>query len=84
MVFFIIGSRDESYGNQSRTYGTDGSLRVRVVDRMTDRYGVYITIPGVVFPYDQEQLDGAREFAIIRGKTTCPARFTTGRSRTGL
>ncbi len=66
--FFIIGSRDESYGNQSCTYSTDGSLRVRVVNQMTDRYGVYITIPGVVFPYGQEQLDDARNFVIIRGK----------------
>ena len=66
--FFIIGSRDESYGNQSCTYSIDGSLRMRVVDRMSDRYGVYITIPGVVFPYGREQLDSARNFVVIRGK----------------
>ena len=65
---FLIGSADESYGNQSCTYDTGNTLRVRVPDQMRDRYGGYITIPDVVFPYGQEQLDGARRFVTIRGK----------------
>ena len=61
--FFVVGSKDESCGNQSCTYLPDNSLRLRVADAFIPEYGQYVTFNNVIFPYGQEHLDKAREIA---------------------
>jgi IS605 OrfB family transposase len=58
--FLAIGSKDETYGNQTVTYDTDNNLRIRVADRFKETYGKYMTIPNVTFPYGQKHLDKAK------------------------
>ncbi|HUW64281.1 MAG TPA: transposase, partial [Spirochaetia bacterium] len=58
---FVLGSKDESFGNQTCTYGSDNTLRIRVAERFTKEFGTYTEIPEVVFAYGQEQLDLARQ-----------------------
>lgn len=58
--FLIIGSKDETYGNQTVTYDLENTLRLRVAHRFTDTYGKYIEFPSVLFPYGQEWLDKAK------------------------
>jgi IS605 OrfB family transposase len=58
--FLVIGSKDESYGNQTCTYNTKNTLRLRVADHFIDKYGKYIEFPNVTFPYGQEWLDLAK------------------------
>jgi len=62
--FFSLGSSDESFGNQSCTYDIENSLRIRVPDALYDKYGQYVTIPQVEFPYGQQYLDKAKEFVV--------------------
>ncbi|HUW65643.1 MAG TPA: transposase [Spirochaetia bacterium] len=64
--FFVLGSKDESYGNQTCTYGFDNAMRLRVAKRFTGKYGVHITIRDVAFPYGQKELDMARQFVKTR------------------
>ncbi len=59
--FNFVGSKDETYGNQSCTYDKDNNLKIRVPNDLVDKYGKYITIENVVFPYGQEVLDEAKE-----------------------
>ena len=58
--FTFVGSKDESFGNQSCTYDLDNNLRIRVPDSLINKHGKYITIENVVFPYGQENLDKAK------------------------
>lgn len=58
--FFILGSKDESCGNQTCVYSRDGTMRIRVADRFAKQFGRYIKLVSIVFPYGQEHLDRAR------------------------
>ena len=58
--YLVIGSKDESFGNQSATYNLENTLRLRVADCFIGKYGKYIEIPSVMFPYGQEWLDKAK------------------------
>jgi hypothetical protein len=54
--FFLIGSKDEAFGNQSCQWDPrDHCLRVRLPDLL----GGVLTIPGVSFPYQGELLERA-------------------------
>ncbi|NYE06948.1 IS605 OrfB family transposase [Bacillus niacini] len=59
--FLVIGSKDETYGNQSAIYDMKNTLRLRVANQFTDKYGEYIEFPEVIFPYGQEWLDKAKD-----------------------
>ena len=56
----FIGSKDETYGNQSCTYDTDYNLRIRVSAKDEPKYGKYIVLPNIHFQYGQEQIDQAK------------------------
>lgn len=58
--FLVIGSMDETFGNQTATYNLQNSLRLRVADHFIPKYGKYITFPEVKFPYGQEMMDQAK------------------------
>ena len=58
--FLVIGSKDETFGNQSATYDLKNTLRLRVANQFTEKYGKYIDFPEVIFPYGQEWLDKAK------------------------
>lgn len=58
--FLVIGSKDETFGNQTCTYNTKNTLRLRVADHFMDHYGKYIEFPNVTFPYGQEWIDRAK------------------------
>lgn len=58
--FTFIGSSDEKNGNQTCMYDTDNHLRIRVDNQNETTYGTHFTVPNVVFPYGQEQLDVAK------------------------
>ncbi|SEN01612.1 transposase, IS605 OrfB family, central region [Mesobacillus persicus] len=58
--FMVVGSKDESFGNQSATYDLENNLRLRVADQFVEKYGKYITLPNVLFSYGQDQLDQAK------------------------
>lgn len=58
--FLVIGSKDETFGNQSATYNVENTLRLRVADCFIGKYGKYIEFPSVMFPYGQEWLDKAK------------------------
>lgn len=64
--FLILGSEDETCGNQTCTYTRDNTLRIRVPDRFRRQFGRHILLRDVVFPYGQEQLERAREPVCIR------------------
>jgi len=61
--FFVVGSKDETFGNQNCTYLPDNCLRLRVANKFAEKYGQYITFSNVTFPYGQEHLDAARQIA---------------------
>ncbi|MGB9825344.1 MAG: IS200/IS605 family accessory protein TnpB-related protein, partial [Desulfofundulus sp.] len=58
--FFILGSKDETCGNQTCTYFWDNTLRIRVAGKFTKEFGRYVELTGIVFPHGQEHLDRAR------------------------
>jgi IS605 OrfB family transposase len=58
--FTFIGSKDETYGNQTCTYDLANNLRIRVSKKDEHMYGKYIVIPNVHFSYGQEQIDVAK------------------------
>jgi IS605 OrfB family transposase len=58
--FLVIGSKDETFGNQSAIYDLKNTLRLRVANQFMDKYGKYIDFPEVIFPYGQEWLDKAK------------------------
>lgn len=55
--FLVIGSKDETFGNQTATYDLKNTLRLRATNHFTDKYGKYIEFTEVIFPYGQEWLD---------------------------
>jgi methylphosphotriester-DNA--protein-cysteine methyltransferase len=59
--FLVIGSKDETFGNQSATYDLNNNLNLRVANHFVPRFGKYITFTNVTFPYGQEQLDQAKQ-----------------------
>jgi IS605 OrfB family transposase len=73
--FFILGSKDETNGNQSATLSLqqDGrlSLRLRIPDALSG-FGKHLVINDLYFPYGQEQ--------ILEGLRRCQARKKDGES----
>lgn len=67
---FILGSKDESNGNQTCTpsLASDGSitLRVRMPDALIPKYGKYILIPNIRFAYGHEEIVSAIHNCQIR------------------
>lgn len=64
--FFVVGSKDETFGNQSCTYDKDNALKLRVANELVGEFGKYVTLSGVIFPYGQEHLDKAKEFRVVQ------------------
>lgn len=58
--FLVIGSKDETFGNQSAAYDLKNTLRLRVANHFIGKYGKYVAFPEVIFPYGQEWLDKAK------------------------
>ena len=59
--FFLIGSKDETAGNQSCVATFDGktfSLKIRLPDALSE-YGKYLVIPNVSFSYGHEAIVAA-------------------------
>lgn len=58
--FFVLGSKDETSGNQSCTATIESNntltLRLRIPNSLISQYGKYLTIPGVHFSYGQDQI----------------------------
>jgi len=59
--FFCIGSKDETAGNQTCTYTSNSSLRLKVPDKYKKDYGNYIIFNDIKFPYGQDTIDHARQ-----------------------
>ncbi len=57
--FLCLGSHDESAGNQTCTLQPDGSLRLRVPPALQGRFGRWVAIPDVRFPYGQGDVEAA-------------------------
>lgn len=67
--FLVLGSEDETCGNQTCTYTRDNTLRIRVPDWFQRQFGRHILLRDVVFPYGQEHLERAREpVHIVKGR----------------
>ena len=47
--FTFIGSKDETFGNQTCTYDLNNNIRIRMDKKDEDLFGKYITIPHVTF-----------------------------------
>lgn len=58
--FMVVGSKDETFGNQNCTYDLTNSLRLRVTNGLEGTYGKFIVFPDVHFPYGQDVLDKAK------------------------
>lgn len=58
--FTFVGSKDETFGNQSCTYDLNNNLKIRVPDCLAKKYGKHIILENIVFPYGQENLDKAK------------------------
>jgi IS605 OrfB family transposase len=58
--FLVIGSKDETFGNQTSTYDLNNTLRLRVANRFISKYGKYISFPMLTFSYGQEMLNQAK------------------------
>jgi IS605 OrfB family transposase len=59
--FFLIGSKDETSGNQSCVASTEGdsiSLRIRLPDALKE-HGKYLVVNGLKFSYGQEAIIAA-------------------------
>ncbi|MBM3207659.1 MAG: IS200/IS605 family element transposase accessory protein TnpB [Chlamydiae bacterium] len=67
---FILGSKDETAGNQSATatINTDGSfnIRIRMPDALAQKFGKYLILPNIRFAYGHEALTEALLDAKIR------------------
>lgn len=49
--FTFIGSKDETFGNQSCTYDLENNLRIRVFSKDEDVFGNHVSLANVVFGY---------------------------------
>jgi IS605 OrfB family transposase len=58
--FTFIGSKDETFGNQSCTYDLENHLRIRVFSKDEEVFGNYVTLTNVEFGYGQENIDQAK------------------------
>ena len=58
--FTFIGSKDETFGNQSCTYDLENQLRIRVFSKDEEVFGNYVTLTNVEFGYGQEKIDQAK------------------------
>jgi IS605 OrfB family transposase len=71
-AFFLIGSKDETAGNQScrATIQSDGklTLRLRIPNALHGQYGKYLTITNVHFPYGHEHVVAAIQNCLKRGE----------------
>jgi len=56
---FLLGSKDETSGNQSCTL-FNNELRIRVPNQLVEQYGKYHTIP-VTYSYGQKEINDALE-----------------------
>jgi IS605 OrfB family transposase len=63
---YILGSKDETYGNQSCTYDLANNLRIRTHGNFEKTYGKYVTFQNVLFPYGQDQVDQCKKKSGIR------------------
>ena len=58
--FFLLGSKDETAGNQTciATIQEDGklSLRIRLPDALSSQFGKYITLPDLYFSYGHDPI----------------------------
>ncbi|MDQ0242639.1 IS605 OrfB family transposase [Bacillus fengqiuensis] len=68
--FTFIGSKDETFGNQTCTYDVENHLRIRVSTMDEKKYGKHIVIPNVEFTYGQEHIDKAKmpSLGVTKGK----------------
>jgi len=61
--FILVGSKDETAGNQLcvATRGSDGTLtlRVRMPDALVPKHGKYVSIQAVKFEYGQDVIEAA-------------------------
>ena len=55
--FFFVGSKDETFGNQTCTYDSNNNMRIRVANKFTKKYGKYLILENVLFKYGQEEID---------------------------
>ena len=58
--FTFIGSKDETFGNQSCTYDLENHLRIRVFSKDEEVFGNYVILPNVEFGYGQDHIDQAK------------------------
>ena len=56
---FSLGSKDETRGNQSCSFFSDRSLRIRLPNNLIGKYGKYLVIPGLSYAYGQQYIDQA-------------------------
>ena len=67
---FILGSKDETSGNQSctATIGQDDSihLRVRLPDALATQFGKYLQIPNIRFAYGHDVIVAAIRDCYLR------------------
>ncbi|MBN2478907.1 MAG: hypothetical protein JXA94_01635, partial [Parachlamydiales bacterium] len=62
--FFIVGSKDETAGNQSCQVFKDNnklSLKLRLPNKFSSKYGKYLTIKDIFFEYGQDEIIAAIE-----------------------
>ncbi len=68
--FFLMGSKDESSGNQSctATVASDGSfsLRIRVPNCLADKHGKYLLFSGIHFQYGHQEIVNTLKSCEIR------------------
>ncbi len=57
--FFLLGSKDETSGNQNCQLGDDLSLKIRVPKTLRNKYGDYVQISEINFPYNSHLLMAA-------------------------
>lgn len=56
---FFLGSKDETVGNQTCVASIEGntlSLRIRLPNALHEKYGKYLTIAPITFPYGHQQI----------------------------
>ncbi|TDL65175.1 transposase [Rhodococcus qingshengii] len=75
--FLVIGSKDETFGNQTATYDFHNTLRLRVADHFILKYGKYISFPKLKFPYGQEMIDQAKVSYMGVTRTGKPQKYYT-------
>jgi len=65
--FFVLGSKDESSGNQTCTASLQGNgkfcLRLRLPKDLEEQHGKYLSIPDVDFTYGQESILAALNYS---------------------